>query len=126
MEEKIVINSTGTVSAQPVDSLSDTELLKKAMGNLTLEEFIQSDAFAKAVNTVAKRNKMTPVDVAQGFVGGLLGATSDTLVTGVTTLEQFIDNLLDTAHGTLKAVNHTAADLGKGVVRTVTFNKGTK
>lgn len=124
MNEQTVVNSTTPVEATPIKKqATDEEVMKFLMKDMTLEELLKSPAFLKAVNSVAVQRNMNPVDVAQGFVGSVLGTVNDFGINGVNTVEEFANNILDLLHGTLKGVTKTTADLGRGLVNTVTLQQ---
>jgi len=123
MNEKIVVNSEEKVKAN-LSQISDEQLIKIMMKDMSFEEFVTSPAFIKAVDAVAKQRNANPVDIAKGFVDTALGTVNTFGITSVNTVQEFVDNIIDLLHGTLKGVSKTTGDLGRGLVNTITLQGG--
>lgn len=121
MEEKITVTPLdNNAKVIPVQTQSATVLTEK----MTIEEFMQTDIFKNTVAEIASRTGKNPVEVAGSMLNGLLTTVSDTGVRAVSTFENFINNLTDTAASAVKGVNKTVCDLAKDTVRTMTLGKG--
>lgn len=130
MDDTIKLNESSQAIIELVgpesNKVSREEKLKKILKGRTLEDFIKSHEFSDAVANQSLKTGINPIEIADGFITNVLGTIGDTAITGIDVAETLVDNFLDIAYLTLKGVNTTAANLGRGAVRTVTFNKGTK
>ena len=119
MNEGITItplNSDAKV-IKPVETVQD-------LRHLTIDEFVQTEAFKTIVADIAKQTNKSVIDVGNSLINSTLGTVSDTGVRAVNTVENFINNLTDTVASAIKGVNKTVCDLGKDSIKTVTLGKG--
>jgi hypothetical protein len=93
---------------------------------MTFEEFCESQQFKTLVKEISEKTGKSIETVSANIIDGVLGTVSDTAVTGVTVVENLINNIVDILALLLKGTTSSVAGLGKDTIRLLTLSKGKK